>query len=571
MSEEFMRSPDPLLNKDNRPSAANAWFSSLRVKLSVIVIASAFAILLLGAQGIIGMNRAAISLETIYSQGMQHMVRSGKLLSSLESIRAQMLLSFQHAPDNEFSTMHDHPAISHVDNIATSLLLLETIVDEINSSDLSDEERNLVNSIQGQVNLISKDGFQPALKAIEKGDYKQANLFLLTRINPAFSQIEELTTDFVEIQIDEAKGSYIEALDKNTKFIWQVGIIVVIAMVIIGSLSGYTIRRLSRAIDSLQNIADKVVSGDLTARNQQTGNDEMSSISQAVNKIVHRFQHTVVETSGAVSQLVTSAEENSVVSAQTSANVLLQQEQIQLIATAIHQMNVTVRDVAQNTAEAASTSELANNAANEGADIVRNTVNTIQTLADEVDRATSAIHDLGENSQEIGGVLDVIRGIAEQTNLLALNAAIEAARAGDQGRGFAVVADEVRTLAKRTQDSTEEIQQMISRLQSGSINAVGMMDLARSQAKESVNNAELSGKSLDDILHAVRLIGEMNTQIATAAEQQSSVTEEINQNITRINDISDQTAAGAEQTSASTRDLAALADHLQEEVNGFKV
>ena len=203
--------------------------------------------------------------------------------------------------------------------------------------------------------------------------------------------------------------------------------------------------------------------------------------------------------------------------------------------------------------------------------MVERTINAIDALANEVDRAANVIHRLEQDSDQIGTVLDVIKGIAEQTNLLALNAAIEAARAGEQGRGFAVVADEVRTLASRTQHSTSEIQQMIERLQAGAQEAVSVMEDSRSRASDSVSSAQSAGQSLGSITQSVASITDMNTQIAAAADEQSAVAEEINKNIVNINHAAELAANGAQQTSAASTALAELAQDLQEMVGQFKV
>jgi len=191
-------------------------------------------------------------------------------------------------------------------------------------------------------------------------------------------------------------------------------------------------------------------------------------------------------------------------------------------------------------------------------------------LASEVENAADVIDKLRQDSENIGTVLDVIKGIAEQTNLLALNAAIEAARAGEQGRGFAVVADEVRTLASRTQESTQEIQEMIERLQSRSSDAVNVMEQGRSRAEKTVDQAAMAGDSLDAITNSVASINEMNTLIAAASEEQSSVSEEINRNVVNINSLADDSVQGAQQTTSESEALAALAQRLQDLVSQFK-
>ena len=192
-------------------------------------------------------------------------------------------------------------------------------------------------------------------------------------------------------------------------------------------------------------------------------------------------------------------------------------------------------------------------------------------MAADVEKASDVIHKLEKDSDQIGTVLEVIKGIAEQTNLLALNAAIEAARAGEQGRGFAVVADEVRSLASRTQESTEEIQQMIERLQKGSREAVSVMETGRTQVLSSVEQASKAGEALENITAAVDQIATMNHQIVDSVSQQGLVTEEINQNINNISQVADESANGTDQLSIASADLANLSNELQVLVNSFKV
>ncbi|MBL4631989.1 MAG: hypothetical protein JKY14_12840 [Paraglaciecola sp.] len=204
-------------------------------------------------------------------------------------------------------------------------------------------------------------------------------------------------------------------------------------------------------------------------------------------------------------------------------------------------------------------------------ELVNTASNTINQLANDVDRATEVLQELDSHSDSIGGVLDVIKSIAEQTNLLALNAAIEAARAGEQGRGFAVVADEVRTLASRTQKSTQEINDMIERLQTGSKQSVIVMEQGRAQAQKGVEETANAARTLAEISASVGTINDMNIQIASAAEQQSVVSEMMTKNIVKINHISEQTAAGALQTNTASEELARLASDLKGLIGQFKV
>jgi len=311
--------------------------------------------------------------------------------------------------------------------------------------------------------------------------------------------------------------------------------------------------------------------GDLTIRVPVNTKDEIGELGNNFNTFVEKLRGIISEIASATSQLASSAEEMASVTEQTSAGVANQKQETEQVATAITEMTATVQEVASNAEKASTAAADADSEAKGGNKVVSGTVQAISDLAREIETSAGVIEKLKSDSENIGTVLDVIKGIAEQTNLLALNAAIEAARAGEQGRGFAVVADEVRTLAQRTQESTSEIESLIDALQGGAEQAVDVMTQSRERASSTVERAEHAGESLSSITRAVETILQMNTHIATAAEEQSSVSEEINRNVVNIQNISEQTAEGASQTSSSSVELARLGERLQTLVGQFKV
>jgi methyl-accepting chemotaxis protein len=261
----------------------------------------------------------------------------------------------------------------------------------------------------------------------------------------------------------------------------------------------------------------------------------------------------------------------STVTRQTSEALRDQRSETEMVATAIHEMSATAKEVASSIAHTATASGEANEQTMGGSRIVKQSIDQINRLAKQIDTSSEAISAVEQYSSAISGVLDVIKGVAEQTNLLALNAAIEAARAGEQGRGFAVVADEVRTLAGRTQDSTTEINQMIENLQKNAKSAVQAMEESRQQAKGVVGQAENANAALNAISKSVAKIDQMSSQIATAAEEQSLVTDEMNRNIDHINNMAIQNATGSQQTSAAGMELSRMASSLKGLVEKFRV
>ncbi len=310
---------------------------------------------------------------------------------------------------------------------------------------------------------------------------------------------------------------------------------------------------------------------DLTTRMAVRGKDEISQIATSLNNMLEKFQNILKEVDTSTTQVAAATEEMSRTLQDSTAGIEQQKNQTDQLATAASEMSATVSNVAQNATEASTAASRADKEAQQGAREVVSTVNSINTLASEVETAAEVINKLNQDSDNIGSVLDVIMGIAEQTNLLALNAAIEAARAGEQGRGFAVVADEVRTLASRTQNSAQEIETMIKGLQSSTGDAVQAMDAGTKQAQSCVEQAQRAGTALQTITEMVATISAMNEQIASAAEQQTAVTEEMTRNAVSIDEIADSNACHASQCAASSAELSRLAIDLQTKVGKFKI
>jgi len=281
------------------------------------------------------------------------------------------------------------------------------------------------------------------------------------------------------------------------------------------------------------------------------------------NSVVARLDDSSDQLTGIIQQVSQLAEN-------TNRGVAVQLSEIEQLATAMNQVTATVQEVASNTSDAAQSAQTAEQLVTAGKQDMNNTVNSISQVANDVQKASNVVMELQEKSENIGSVLDVIKSIADQTNLLALNAAIEAARAGEQGRGFAVVADEVRSLAKRTQDSTQEIQLMIESMQSGTHNAVEAMQTGCRGVKGSVEQANKTGQALDQITEIVKTISDMNIQIASATEEQSSVSEEINRNVVNISDEAQKNSTNSQQTQLTVQQLQEFSDHLQTLVSQFK-
>jgi len=318
-----------------------------------------------------------------------------------------------------------------------------------------------------------------------------------------------------------------------------------------------------KTLNPISKVIKSLAEGDISSRCQYVGQDMIAMIGHDLNDMAKSMQDTFREISEATQQVDEAAVRLKHVSEETDMCLQQQHSETEQVATAMNEMTCTFQEVAGNAERAAEASSHAKKEAMDGALLATEAIGGLDSLVSRIDAAATAVDSLRTDSDNIGTVLDVIRGIAEQTNLLALNAAIEAARAGEQGRGFAVVADEVRTLASRTQQSTQEIQTMIEALQTNTVSAVSVMNQVKSQAEDSSQQVENGAEALAEISGAVSTLDTMNSQIAEAAEQQSSVAEDINRSIHSIGESTEQTSAGTQQTASSSEQLNGLVMQLR--------
>ncbi|WP_447761539.1 methyl-accepting chemotaxis protein [Pseudomonas moraviensis] len=330
-------------------------------------------------------------------------------------------------------------------------------------------------------------------------------------------------------------------------------------------------RSIVRPLSSAVSAAESVAQGDLTRPIETHGNDEVSRLLKALATMQQNLRETLQGISGSATQLATAADELSAVTVDSTQGLQQQNNEIEQAATAVNQMTAAVEEVARNAVSTSDATRQSSQSAQLGQERVSETASAISALASDVQNTGELVQSLANQSQDIGKVLDVIRAIAEQTNLLALNAAIEAARAGESGRGFAVVADEVRALAYRTQQSTQEIEQMVQGMRSGSSLALDSMQASASRAASTLVLAERAGEALVTITASVHQIHERNLVIASAAEEQAQVAREVDRNLVNIRDLSVRSAAGAGQTSASSHELSQLANALQGMVRRFQL
>lgn len=346
-----------------------------------------------------------------------------------------------------------------------------------------------------------------------------------------------------------------------------------ILYIVIASISTWVVTRLLKPLQELSGALAQLAQGegDLTQRIDIRRMDEIGELAEKVNLFLSQMQGMLKGIVEHSHQLSTQAQNANDLSTQASLRVEHQQNDVNQIATAIHEMSATAAEVASHAELTASASQASASACDDGQAVIKKNRDSITSLANQVDSAAKVIRELESNAQSINQILSTIQGIAEQTNLLALNAAIEAARAGEQGRGFAVVADEVRVLSQRTHGSTEEIRTMIETLQSNTQHAVENMEASTKLADNSVEYAEQAHDSLVRITQAITEINDMALQIASAAEEQRAVSEDISRNTQGIKDASDDLASQTQQSSQSTSDMHRSTEAMRHEISRFKV
>ncbi len=368
--------------------------------------------------------------------------------------------------------------------------------------------------------------------------------------------------------------SALKGADRSFQQALMLGLIIgVIVLLVTGGIAFHISSSTSRSLKNVSSSLNKLASGegDLTLRIESNRGDEIGDLVHSFNLYLDNMHDMISKVFSIATSLTSSAEELSAISKSASDDIDQQNTNINSMAAAMNQMLHSATEVSKNSEINANEANEANKQSVTGQEIVANTMKSITLLSGEINTASEVIKRLEQESDNVGTVLDVIRGIAEQTNLLALNAAIEAARAGEQGRGFAVVADEVRTLASRTQESTTEIQEMLTRLQSGSNEAVSVMERSRDRAQDGVDLSQKASSSLTDIVKTVENINQINTFLAQAGKEQTEVARELNQNVSSISEFSENNSTTINQVHSTSTELSNISTDLYQLVQQFKL
>lgn len=529
----------------------------------------ALLLLLMIALSFFGQYKISIADANLYELSEQTAVEQRQAINFRGSVhdRAISLRDAVIVQHQNLSRKHLEDVVKLNDFYQASAQILDRMYQ---SGNHSAEEKKLLNDIK-DIERSSLAITASLITKINNGDYVSANSFLLTEVAPAYTEWLKRINSLIDFQENLIQQQVINARTQTNSFQrWM--LILTTFGVIIGSIVAYrAVRRLRITIGGEPEYASLVIqeisNGKLTDKILFT--DDNSILAALKQLSVHLNTITLSSKKAAGELLV--ASEQLLETANLNERLISQQKiSTEQGATSINQMSATVNEVASHTNDAAGMAQLAISDFKTGQTEVLKTQSSINTLASKVADASTVINNLSEDSRQIGSVLEVIQGIAEQTNLLALNAAIEAARAGEQGRGFAVVAEEVRNLAKRTQDSTRQIQLVIEKMQASTNKAVTVMDEGQAQAEVSVEQAQRAGEALNAINASVSRISDMNTQIATAAEEQAVVASEINQNFNQITDSASRAELEASKITNASKQLEKLARVLEKDVSQFK-
>ncbi len=451
----------------------------------------------------------------------------------------------------------------------------ESLSRMINSGLLDDKTIAELSNMRKTFTRVREDMIEAVEKTRRVSDEETASALYATQ--QKLKKTVEALLEFLE-GMEELGDSKVENYAAELESVQSVSFGVLIGTVVVGVVLALLafLMVVSSVIKPIKQISQrfrKISEGkvDLTVPLPEHGDHEMTDVSRGFNLFVSKTRSTIQQVIDASNKISGSVAELTQINSRSNQSIERQEQETEQVATAMNEMAATLQEVARNVNDAAQAANKANEESLSGQDIVATAIGKIDVLASEVQQAAEVLHRVEDDSQKVGTVLDVIKDIAEQTNLLALNAAIEAARAGEQGRGFAVVADEVRTLAGRTQQSTEEIQTMIESLQNGTREAVNVMERGKEMTGETVEQANKAGEALQVIADAVATITNMTAQVASAAEEQNAVAEEINTNILNISDLAQTTGEASQESNTAAAQLSRLSEQLHAAVSQFKV
>lgn len=535
----------------------------IRTKLNILVLFASVLLVVTGITGLVGINISNSALSSVYNDKLIHIIQLNEVRDNQNRIRAEL---------QEAGLERDgFEILAHIDKVRTGMFNIETALTEYNKRVLIADEKKLMDEFMAQRLEYGRNGVIPILDLLQAEKFEQAQKLSKDVIVPGYAKASLAIDALIQLQVNGAKTEY-ERVEKLTRVIR----ISAIASIFIGlalsiALGIIITRSVNCGVRELAKTAAKLANGELTARVNWDSKDELGDVGRAFNQMASEFSLLISQVRQSADQVASAAASQASTAEKVSAISGNQTSQADIAASSLENLNSAVKEIALKTVDVVSSANNASSMADEGQQVVNKAVQGIQQVAITVKESAQLIAALGQRSDQIGQIINVIKDIAEQTNLLALNAAIEAARAGEQGRGFAVVADEVRKLAERTATATSEISEMIAAIQSETGNAVSTMEKGSSEVNEGVALANQAGQSLQNINNSVKRVVDMIEQISEATRSQSVTTDEVTKRVEHIAEMAKENTSSVNETTSASRDMQKLSADLQQVVSRFKL
>ena len=501
----------------------------------------------------------AYTIDDLKAVGDDSDTQAANFAASYVRIRLE---SLQVSIGDYFDTTNLTDMKSMMDTMAKTFVGLDDKLSYLDNPDIKDSIILLADEIQKKDSVINN--------FYEYTRLNQEAEVIAKQLSSSMTKVDELTNALLSSTVSMRDQAKVAAKDSEAFSTVMMGVVLLVSVLIAIAITLWVSRSIRNPLNEVMAVLGKISEGDFTQRSKLKTNDEFGDLSRWVNDLVAKLQQVMIEIDSASNAVSESAQNNVRLAGDTKVLMRSQNEQTSSVATAMTEMAATVQEVAKNSEITLSQIQHVDLRANESRVQMERNIKDVELLVTQLEQSTTVVNQLDEYSQNIGRILEVIQEIAEQTNLLALNAAIEAARAGEHGRGFAVVADEVRTLATRTHSSTEEIQHVINQLQHSVKQTVSSMEESRNGAYSSVENTRLVGTSINELQAGMTEIRDLSTQIATAAEQQSLVAQDITKSVHEISEMSDQASHGADQSEQDSSRLSSLASHQRALLTQFK-
>jgi len=532
---------------------------SIRLRSALAFSFIGLLVIIVGLVLIFRLNLLNTEINTIAETNVPALETSLIILSDFYNLRLQNSNVINATEANQFSykQIFDNTKHTLLDNIKKMAPLLNTKNEKHKLEVIESDIYKFLSLQNQQIELLAENNLQ-GVQSLQENEMKQVR----DGVTQAISSI--VKSQQANIRDGKIKAQYV--FDQSVFFAW---ITLIVAIILVWFFAWSFTRSIIKPMRNVLHLAQSIARGDLTQPISDEGNDETTSMIIALSQMQQTLRNTINKIQDSSHNLVSTSEELSVVTEQSTQGIISQNEQLEQAISAVTELTVSAEHVAQSSADTSRESDSANEQALAGLKQVEDTVTTITALLSEIDKTQDGIKNLATEVNKIGSVLDVIRDVTDQTNLLAVNAAIEAARAGSYGRGFAVVADGVRALAHRTSESTKEIELMIQSVQSGTKNTVISVQSSHDKAQKSLDISQLAGKALIEITTAVAHINSQNATIASSAHEQANVSREIDKNLLVIRDVAAEVASGATQTNMSSHELSRLADSLDDLIKQF--